>query len=238
MARNRMIRPEFWEDSKIAKLRYPARLLFIAMWNFADDEGFLSSDPEWLKIKCFPYDKINVMEFMEELEKAERIELKNDIIKIKNFLKYQIINRPRKSDLSKQFSEHSVSTHGVFTEHSHTKMKLNEVKLSEGNITSSEVKSNETHAQEVLDHFNTSCKKSYTLTADRDVLIRKKLKEGYTVDQLKKAITAFSRDTWAGRADHMDLIYAIGKQNGKADNLEKWLNIGTKDDEMYYKSEA
>ena len=35
MARNRMIKPEFWEDPKVALLSDKAKLLFIALWNFA-----------------------------------------------------------------------------------------------------------------------------------------------------------------------------------------------------------
>jgi hypothetical protein len=41
-----MIRPEFWEDSKIAKLSDKAKLLYIALWNFADDYGLLQNDAE------------------------------------------------------------------------------------------------------------------------------------------------------------------------------------------------
>lgn len=39
MARNRMIKPEFWTSKTISKLSYEARLLFIGMWNFSDDYG-------------------------------------------------------------------------------------------------------------------------------------------------------------------------------------------------------
>ena len=130
MARNRMIRPEFWEDSKIASLRYPARLLFIALWNFADDEGYLPCDFKWLKAKCLPYDKLDISEFINELVAAKRIEIKNEIIHIKNFLKYQRIDKPKESELSVKFAEHSKNDTGIVQEHSTTKEKLREVKGS------------------------------------------------------------------------------------------------------------
>ena len=68
-------------------------------------------------------------------------------------------------------------------------------------------------------------KKQFKLTPIRKNLILKKLSEGYTMDELKQAVDNFIKDKWEGRADHMDLIYCIGQQKGKADNLDKWLNI-------------
>jgi len=45
MARNRIIKPEFWADAKVGRLSFGARLLYIAMWNFADDYGIISASP-------------------------------------------------------------------------------------------------------------------------------------------------------------------------------------------------
>ena len=129
MARNRMIKPEFWEDSKIALLSDKAKLLFIALWNFADDEGFLENNKNWIAVKCFPYEKnVKIEKILAELFKIGVIFEKNGIIQIKNFLKHQKINRPIKSELSQKFTEHSLSTHGALTEHSLPKKKLKEVK--------------------------------------------------------------------------------------------------------------
>ena len=43
MARIRTIKPEFWTDEKVVTLPFEARLLFIGMWNFCDDEGYRGS---------------------------------------------------------------------------------------------------------------------------------------------------------------------------------------------------
>ena len=67
-------------------------------------------------------------------------------------------------------------------------------------------------------------KKKFKLTSDKKALIKKKLGEGYTLEQLKQAVDRFAQDDWEGRQDRLDLIYCIGKQQGKPDNLEKWLN--------------
>ena len=39
MARIRTIKPEFWIDDVIVELPFETRLLFIGIWNFADDAG-------------------------------------------------------------------------------------------------------------------------------------------------------------------------------------------------------
>ena len=56
MARIRTIKPEFWEDEKLAKLPVHARLLFIGTWNFADDNGALLANPVLMKSHIFPYE--------------------------------------------------------------------------------------------------------------------------------------------------------------------------------------
>ena len=98
-----MIRPEFWEDTTMASMPIPSRHLFIALWNFSDDEGYLKYDLPWLKVKCFPYDDVDIPELLEPLFEKTRLELKNGIIKIKNFKKYQTIQKKVDSVLIKIF---------------------------------------------------------------------------------------------------------------------------------------
>lgn len=74
------------------------------------------------------------------------------------------------------------------------------------------------------DYYLSKVKKKFKLTSDKKALIKKKLGEGYTLEQLKQAVDRFAQDDWDGRQSHLDLIYCIGKQQGKPDNLEKWLN--------------
>jgi len=54
MARIRTIKPEFWVDDVIVELTYEARLLFIGLWNFADDEGYIEDKPKRIKMQIFP----------------------------------------------------------------------------------------------------------------------------------------------------------------------------------------
>ncbi|WP_304452866.1 hypothetical protein [Nocardiopsis sp. YSL2] len=57
MARIRSTKPEFWSDRKLARsLSRDARLLYIALWNFADEHARVQGDPRYIKGQCFPYD--------------------------------------------------------------------------------------------------------------------------------------------------------------------------------------
>lgn len=54
--RIRSIKPEFWEDEKIAALSPMARLLFIASWQLADRNGVFEHREAWIRAKVFPYE--------------------------------------------------------------------------------------------------------------------------------------------------------------------------------------
>lgn len=56
MARIRSIKPEFWSHEKTMNCSRDARLLFIGMWNFADDAGRLSNSAKTIKAQVFPGD--------------------------------------------------------------------------------------------------------------------------------------------------------------------------------------
>jgi len=77
---------------------------------------------------------------------------------------------------------------------------------------------------DIVNYFNDTCKKKLTITDDRKKIIKSNLDLGRKVDDIKKAISNFSKDTWTGRPQYMDLVYAIGKQKGKPDNFDRWLS--------------
>lgn len=57
MARIRSIKPTFWTSRTITELQHrseTATLLFLAMWNYADDEGREQLDPTLLRAFAFP----------------------------------------------------------------------------------------------------------------------------------------------------------------------------------------
>lgn len=77
MSRNRMIKPEFWEDEKLATISRDSRLLYIGLWNMSDDFGVVRGSSVWLKNNIFPYDEnltaINIHDWLKELEGLERL---------------------------------------------------------------------------------------------------------------------------------------------------------------------
>lgn len=60
MARIRTIKPEFWTNERVMECSTNARLLFIGMWNFADDLGRLALTPKTIKAQIFPSDDISL----------------------------------------------------------------------------------------------------------------------------------------------------------------------------------
>lgn len=56
MARIRTIKPEFWTSEQVMSVGRDVRLLFIGMWNFADDHGVIPFNPKTIKAQVFPGD--------------------------------------------------------------------------------------------------------------------------------------------------------------------------------------
>lgn len=76
MARIRTIKPEFWTSEQVMTCSRDARLLFIGMWNFADDAGIHPASPVRLKAQVFPGDDIStnaLRALVDELKGAELI---------------------------------------------------------------------------------------------------------------------------------------------------------------------
>lgn len=137
MARIRTIKPQFWDDVKIARISRDARLLYIAMWTFSDDYGVVIGDSLWLKSKVFPYDHIQVQQFdkwLNELVSNGFICLLSHdgerFIYLPNFTRHQVINRPNTTDVNlskdlldrklREITEQSLINHGTITEQSRT----------------------------------------------------------------------------------------------------------------------
>jgi len=130
MARIRTIKPEFWEDEKLAKLPVYARLLFIGTWNFADDNGVLLANPVLMKSHIFPYEDIGISTISEWIDMLVENGMLirttyngKDYLVIRKFLIHQKINRKSirinipLPVVLKVIDEYN-KTHGVLTESS------------------------------------------------------------------------------------------------------------------------
>lgn len=58
MARIRALKPEFWDSPSTAQASLAARLLFLAMWNWADDSGRGTAGLKELEAFAFPNDDV------------------------------------------------------------------------------------------------------------------------------------------------------------------------------------
>lgn len=106
MPRARKIKPEFFQDVKLAReLSIDQRYFYVGLWVFADDEGRLRPNPRRLLADIFPYDsdidESWVREALDRLEETGRL-LRYEVDGLEygyltKFLKHQSINRPRPS---------------------------------------------------------------------------------------------------------------------------------------------
>lgn len=125
MARQRMIKPEFFSSETVTECSFAARLCFVGLWCCADDKGHLKFAPKSLRKELFGLDDVSMEDFLGylvELEEVRCIRLyvvRDDVyIDIPNFKVYQTINRPTKTNIPEPehgthvlLSECSVSAH-------------------------------------------------------------------------------------------------------------------------------
>lgn len=121
-----MIDPEFFSDEEVGSWSIAARLFYIGLWSCADDEGRFKSNSRLLKAQIFPYDDdIDIDKLKDEVsKKIVFYEVGNQQYGwLKNFNKYQVINRPTPSKLPPpphtsrmaKLTEASLNTHGGLT---------------------------------------------------------------------------------------------------------------------------
>lgn len=103
MARIRTIKPEFWTDEKVVELSAFARLLFIGIWNFCDDEGRMVYSPKRIKMQIFPADNVDCSELLGEIRGASLINVYTvdgiEYLQVSGFEKHQKIDKRSASKL-------------------------------------------------------------------------------------------------------------------------------------------
>lgn len=70
MARARNIKPGFFKNEDLSELSPYARLLFVGLWCLADREGYLEDRPKRIKGELFPYENVNVDQYLNDLHVA------------------------------------------------------------------------------------------------------------------------------------------------------------------------
>lgn len=116
MSRIRTIKPEFWTSEDIVECSTNARLMFIGIWNFCDDNGVHPYSPKSLKMQIFPGDEFT----LGDIEKWLVELIKNNLIRtyhiddkryfIVTGWHHQKIDRPNpKYPLPDKFDEYSTN---------------------------------------------------------------------------------------------------------------------------------
>ena len=87
-----------WGNEQLAECSFGARLLFIGMLNFADDNGLLKNSPKKNKMNVFPADNVDVEKFLDELIKNNLVTIYEssgqEYIWIITFSEHQRVDRP------------------------------------------------------------------------------------------------------------------------------------------------
>lgn len=101
MARIRNLKPDFWTDEKLVELEPWERLLFIGLWNFADDQGYMPFSPKRIKMQVFPADSLEVSRGLQSLISIGALTLydseSGQVLHITNWHKHQKVSNPSKS---------------------------------------------------------------------------------------------------------------------------------------------
>lgn len=96
MARIRTIKPDFWTDEKIVELSPLARLLFIGLWNFCDDEGRMALSVKRLKLQILPADSADISELLGEIRREGLVTIY--VIEDKEYLQVNGLSKHQKID--------------------------------------------------------------------------------------------------------------------------------------------
>lgn len=103
MPRIRSIKPEFWQDQRLARMPALTRLVYMCLWSMADDEGRVEGDAETVWHFGFPRESVeDITSALRTLVECSRVVLYRgenglDYAFLPTFTKHQRIDRPSPS---------------------------------------------------------------------------------------------------------------------------------------------
>jgi hypothetical protein len=99
VARIRSVKPAYWSDGAIKRLRDPSALFFISLWNFADDAGFFTLDTLELSLKIPRWKPQAIAKMIKSLSDAGlvRVSTKSGVGQVVHW-RHQKIDKPRASE--------------------------------------------------------------------------------------------------------------------------------------------
>lgn len=236
MSRIRTIKPEFWTSEQVVECSPTARLLFIGMWNFADDNGLIPAAIKTLRMKVLPGDGFSETEienWLQELEDQDLIRRYavegKEYFWITGWKNHQRIDKPTDKHPYPDFADFSPMTRGGLGDDSLRKGR--EGKGREGtdrrfeewwSIYPKKVKKKPTHDLWVRRELDAIAD---TLIADTQARMKKddRWKRGFVPDPT----TYINQERWTDEASGIAQIpqqqkNAIPENHGKPD----WRRMG------------
>lgn len=222
--RIRTIKPEIWQDERVGKLTRDARLLFVGLITMADDQGRLRELPAAIRGHVFPYDCVGdskISRWVQEISAAGlvvRYEVSGaNYVAFRRWSKHQKVDRARDSSLPPPpgFDELSTNDRRSLDDDSRPPRRR---AFPDPDPCSSDTSQGETDDARVLfDYWRTTCgHPSSKPTRDRLAKIRARRAEGYSSDEIRKAIDGAARgafvDERGKRFDDIELICRNGSK--------------------------
>ena len=119
MPRIRSIKPEFWTSGQVLECSTNARLLFIGLWNFCDDQGRHALRAKQIKAEVFPADDFtadDILGMIDELAANDLITLyeheSQQFFQV-NGWHHQRIDKPQAPKFPDPFDDHSKIIRGT-----------------------------------------------------------------------------------------------------------------------------
>ena len=219
MARMRTIKPEFWTDDKIVELSLLGRLLFIGLWNFADDDGYIEYSPKRIKRLVFPDQDINVQEGLDELINAGFLCVcdsdQGELLKICQFSEHQRPQHPVRTKFTRIIERKHDDSIVLMRTHEASSGRVEESSVEESSNSSSEIADAITRddVSQILDTLDAEIifngdhkvpsRTQKNVNAARLLIDR----DGYTVEQIESVIRwALSNEFWRSNIRSMSKL--------------------------------
>jgi hypothetical protein len=204
MPRIRSIKPETWTDEKLGRLSRDSRLLFIATWSAADDYGNLRGAAALLRAFAFPYDDVTLAEvesWTAELVSAgmlvQYLANGEHCLSIRHWDRHQRVDHPGKPSVPAPLPEDLARLSRDSTETLAPDLRIQGPKdlRTEGPTPLSDKAPpspdpSPSIARTVFDHWAKTRTRpgAAKFTTDRRSKVKARLAEGYTAEELCKAV--------------------------------------------------
>lgn len=253
MARSRNIKPGFFSNDDLVELPFEARLLFIGLWTIADRAGRLLDRPKKIKMDVFPGDNVDVEACLAMLASGGFIRryeaLGVNAIQVSNWEKHQNPHVKEAASTIPYQGQSEASIVQAPCKNDAKPVKASEIPERAGLIPDSlnlipdsgflipdppkKTKAPPSPSGEVLSVFEywqkTMGHTSAQLDDVRHKKIKARLKDGYTAEQLCKAVDGCKMSPYHQGQNENRTIY---------DDIELICRDGPKVDGFIKKSEA